>query len=676
MQNTVTDIDKKSALRANKKASAGLRYVVVGSGPVGVRFVRELLSRQSDADVLLIGNEEVLPYNRVLLTALLSGEVAYDNIGLSLPNKAQHPNFQVMNMDVVSLDMDKREICDRVGVHYPYDRLIFATGARPFVPQIKGTDQSGVFTFRSLKDTEKLLARTSRARHVVIMGGGLLGLEAAKAMLRANTQVTVIQQGSRLLNRQLDEAAATVLQKKVEALGINVITQTGVREIQGQGRVTAVMTRDKQVIECDTVLLCTGISPNIELAIGNVAVRKGIVVDDQLKTSNDSIYAIGECCEHEGATYGLVSPGYEQAAVLADHLCGGSANYAGSLEVSRLKVVGESVISMGDVTDLNYQPFQREISYRKGDQYRKIVLRKGVIAGAVGIGDWPQAKRVQENFLRQEKINLWRQWYFNFTGRLWVESDSSSVTNWSDQAIVCQCNSISKGEIAACIQQGTAKQATCVSDVTERSGAGSVCGSCKPLVQELFIGLTQQEGATAAVEKEHAWFPTAIASVIAVIIAAIVAFAPALAVSETVQKSAILEFLWNDHYWKQVTGFSLLGMSIVGLLLSLRKRMKKINFGQFSQWRFAHIFLGVACAVTLILHTGMHLGENLNQILMIDFLLVLILGGIAGTVVSLSHQMNAKQSMQVRKFFSWVHILVTWPLPALLGIHILTVYYY
>jgi len=158
-------------------------------------------------------------------------------------------------------------------------------------------------------------------------------------------------------------------------------------------------------------------------------------------------------------------------------------------------------------------------------------------------------------------------------------------------------------------------------------------------------------------------WPTAIASVIAVIIAAIVAFAPALAVSETVQKSAILEFLWNDHYWKQVTGFSLLGMSIVGLLLSLRKRMKKINFGQFSQWRFAHIFLGVV-------------GENLNQILMIDFLLVLILGGIAGTVVSLSHQMNAKQSMQVRKFFSWVHILVTWPLPALLGIHILTVYYY
>ena len=637
MQKPVNDINQKTKSQDDINASEDLRYLVIGFGPVSVRFVNELLRRKPNADVLLVGNEEVLPYNRVLLTVLLSGDVNYDNINLSLPNKENHPNFQTRAMKATSIDVEKQEVYDTSGKGYPYDRLIFATGARPFVPKIAGTDQSGVFTFRSLKDTEKLLARTSRARHVVIMGGGLLGLEAAKAMLRGNTQVTVIQQGNWLLNRQLDEKAATILQRKVESLGINVITQTGVREIQGTGRVDGVVTRDKQFIECDTVLLCTGISPNIDLAIGKVAVGKGIIVDGQLKTTNDNIYAIGECCEHEGETYGLVSPGYEQAAILADHLSGGSSKYSGSLEVSRLKVVGESVISMGDATDFNYQPFQREISYQKDNEYRKIVLRKGKIAGAVGIGDWPQAKRVQEHFLRQKKISLWRRNYFKFTGKLWIESDSNNVLNWSEQAIICQCNSINKGVITDCIQ----KKVTSVSDVITQTGAGSVCGSCKPLIQELFAGLNQQDDATVAIEKEHAWFPT----VIAVIVAAIIAFVPALAVSETVQKPALLEFLWNDHYWKQVTGFSLLGMSIVGLLFSLRKRMKKINFSQFAQWRFAHVFLGVACAVTLILHAGMHLGNNLNQILMIDFLLVLILGGIAGTIVSLNHQMNATQEI-------------------------------
>ena len=651
------------------------RFIVIGAGPVGVRFVSELLERIPNAHVLLIGNEDNLPYNRVLLTALLAGEITYNDINLDLPDVTRFGSFKNICTTITAVDVVNKSVTDSEQNSYPYDHLVFATGARPFVPQIEGVDQSGVFTFRSLKDTEQLLARTSRARHVCVMGGGLLGLEAAKAMLRNNTEVTVIQQGERLLNRQLDDKAAAILKGKIEALGITVITQTGVREIRGNGRVESVFTRDKQLIECDTVVLCTGISPNIELARNaRINVRNGILVDEQLSTSVPDVYAVGECCEFEGVTYGLVSPGYEQAAVLADILSRGSSRYLGSLEVSRLKVVGEAVVSMGEVTDLNYQPHQKELIYKNKDIYRKLVLRKGFIKGAVALAEWPQVKRIQESFQQGRKIPLWRQILFKLTGNLWFSEESSHIKSWDDSAIVCQCNSINKGELNACLNQFSETNCSLeVSALSNKTGAGLVCGSCKPLLTQL---VESASGVEQSAEKETAWIPTAIASVLAILMAIIISSLPAIAVSQSVQTSAPLEFLWNDKYWKQVTGFTLLGMSIVGLVLSLRKRIKKIEFGQFAYWRFVHVFLGVACTMTLILHTGMHFGENLNQMLMINFILVLLLGGMAGAVLSMSHKLSPPRSMSVRRFFSWCHILVTWPLPVLLGIHILTVYYY
>ena len=651
------------------------RYIVIGAGPVGVRFASELLDRLPNADVLLIGNEEVLPYNRVLLTALLAGEVSYDSINLNLPDPSRFKGFSSICTTIKSIDAESQLITDSESNQYHYDHLIFATGARPFIPRIDGINKSGVFTFRSLKDTEQLLARTSRARHVCVMGGGLLGLEAAKAMLRNNTRVTVIQQGERLLNRQLDDKAAEVLQAKIEAMGIHVITQQGVREIKGNGVVEGVFTRDKEYIECDTVILCTGISPNVELARdARIKVRNGILVDEKLSTSAENVYAIGECCEYQGVTYGLVSPGYEQAAVLADVLSQGNAKYQGSLEVSRLKVVGEPVISMGEVTNLSYQPHRQELVYKKADSYRKIVVRKGMIQGVVAIGEWPQAKRIQESFLQERKIFWWRRWLFRLTGKVWLGEESSQIQSWQESAIVCQCNSISKEQLTTCISECMAANG-CVqsADVSEKTGAGLVCGSCKPLIAQL---VEVSGGVKQSAEKEIAWIPTALASFLAVLMTIIISSLPAIAVSDSVQSSALFEFLWNDKYWKQVTGFTLLGMSIVGLIISLRKRIKRLQFGQFAYWRFGHIFLGVACTMTLVLHTGMHFGENLNQMLMINFISVLLLGGVAGAVMGLSHKLNPNQSVSIRRFFSWCHILVTWPLPILLAIHILTVYYY
>jgi len=340
------------------------RIIVIGSGPVGLRFVDHLLKLAPNTHIHLFGNEPFQPYNRVQLTALLAGDVKRDAIDLPLPSTDQHPNFQftICGICQVNIHETDKYIEDANGHRYEFDILVFATGARAFIPNIEGAEQKGVYTFRNLKDTEHLYARIASARHVVVVGGGLLGLEAAKGMRKANTRVTLVQQGSHLMNRQLDKDAAAILQKQVESLGIQVITHSGVREIIGNDKLESIRTHSGDQIECDTLLLCAGIRPNVELArSAGLVVKKGIVVNDQLQTSQKDIYAIGECCEHQEITYGVVNPGFEQAAIAAEAIFSDSDQvvYRGSLYVSSLKVVGAHAhFSLSSRILMNNRPSQ------------------------------------------------------------------------------------------------------------------------------------------------------------------------------------------------------------------------------------------------------------------------------------------------------------------------------
>lgn len=650
-------------------AQLARRVLVIGSGPAGVRFAHEMLKREPNAELTLFGNEPYAPYNRVLLSALLSGDASYHDIQTSLPNEQKHPGFRQLVATITHIDPELKVVTDNQGVRYNFDQLVIATGSRPHVPNIPGVKQAGVYTFRNLKDAEALSARVSRCRHVVVVGGGLLGLEAARGMLKFNTKVTLVQQATRLMNRQLDDAAAAQLRAKVEALGINVVTESGVRVIHGEdGRVTGVTTRSGEQIDCDTVLLCTGVSPNTRLALmANLKVARAIVVNDQLQTSTPDIYAIGECCEHQGQVYGLVNPGFEQAAIAADVISGGASAYLGSLEVSRLKVVGEQVCSMGEVADLPERPFQSELVYRNKAQgiYRKLVIYKGKLIGAVGIGDWPEARRIQEAFKQQRTISPWQKMWFRLGGKLWSDDSDGDIKAWPADAIVCQCNNISQGQLLEAVAEG----ADSVAALQTTTAAGTVCGSCKPL-------LTQLIGSTEPAAKETGWLTLLTMSLLAVLIVAAMAFTPALTVADSVLERGWFEGVWNDKFWKQVTGFTLLGLSVIGLLMSLRKRMGWTVLGQFAYWRLLHGVLGAACAGLLIVHTGFHLGANLNQLLMLNFLAVLVLGASAGAVVAFSHKFNPMKTTAIRKFWTWLHTLVAWPLPILLSIHILTVYYF
>lgn len=399
----------------------GLRVLVIGAGPAGVHFAHEFLRRQPNARLMLFGDEPHPPYNRAQLSALLAGAIQYDAITSPLPDVLCHPNFSHVKARITRIDTLRQCIFDAGGTAYFYDDLVLATGSRPHIPKVPGTEQTGVYTLRNLMDAESLYNRMTRARHLVIVGGGLLGLEAACALQRANTLITVIQQGPRLMDRQLDDTAADYLNKTLEIRGISVITRSGVRQILGEGRVTGVVTREGDKIICDTVLLCAGVKPAADLArLARLKVRRGVLVDDRLQTSAPHVYAIGECCEHRGKTYGLAGPGLEQAAVAANAIARGGASYSGSLEISQLKVLGQCFSSMGEVADLSPSPFLREWIYhnKKTGVYRKLVTQRGRLIGAVGYGDWPDIHRVQEALQNQRQLMPWQTLKFWLKGRV------------------------------------------------------------------------------------------------------------------------------------------------------------------------------------------------------------------------------------------------------------------
>ena len=659
---TVNQTQNQQALQST------IHILIVGSGPVGVRFAKELLTRLPHASVKMFGNEPYLPYNRVQLSSLLAGEINFDDILTELPDPKTHPNFGHQISTIRSIDSEAKTLTDNLGNQYPYDKLVIATGARPHRPNIPGIETPGVFTFRNLQDAETLQARRYRCRQLVVIGGGLLGVEAARSLCGNNTEVTLIQQGSRLMNRQLDDTAAQLLQNKIEALGIRVITNAGVRKIQGESQVSAVQIRTGEIIPCDTVVICAGINPNMELARqSRIKVGRGIQVDDQLQTSASDIFAIGECAEHQGITYGLVNPGFEQAAVVANVIANQQSHYPGSLTVSRLKVIGEAVCSMGEIAELTPRPHQKTLTYENQTQgiYRKLVIHRNRIIGAVGIGDWSEVRRLQDAFQQQKTLWPWQQLLFRQTGNLWSEAGKDNISQWPSTAIVCQCNSINQGQLVKAIASGCDN----FTKLSEKTTAATVCGSCKPLLEQLL-------GNSGPRTKEKAWLATMTVSIAAILVALAIALLPPLTVADSVQNQGLLEKFWNDGYWKQVTGFTLLGLSLVGLLMALRKRLPKKKWGHFAYWRTFHVCLGLACISLLCLHTGFNLGANLNLYLMMDFLAVIFMGAVAGLMVALNHKFSVHQGLKMRKLWTWLHILVTWPLPVLVGLHILTVYYF
>ncbi|KAA0183023.1 NAD(P)/FAD-dependent oxidoreductase [Cupriavidus gilardii] len=366
------------------------RLVVVGNGMAGMRTVEELLALAPDLyDITVFGAEPHGNYNRILLSPVLAGEKTVDDIMLH-PREwyARHGITLLAGDPVVAIDRPRRLVRSQSGKEVRYDRLLLATGSRPFVVPVPGHQLDGVIAFRDIQDVETMLAAARAHRHAVVIGGGLLGLEAANGLLRQGMDVTVLHLGDALMDRQLDASAAALLKRTLERRGLRILLGANTSEILGDERVTGVRLADGARIPADLVVMAAGVRPNAELArAAGLHCERAIVVDDTLQTYDPRIYAVGECVQHRQATFGLVAPIWDQARVCAAHLAGaGHRRYVQQATATRLKVSGVELYSAGDIVggedseDLVLRDPRRGV-------YKRLVLQQGRLAGAVLYGD-------------------------------------------------------------------------------------------------------------------------------------------------------------------------------------------------------------------------------------------------------------------------------------------------
>jgi nitrite reductase (NADH) large subunit len=367
--------------------------VIVGNGMAAAKLVEELsktsLGRYA---IAVIGAEPRLAYNRVLLSSVLAGEVASHDIELKPASWwRDHGVTLKYNTLATEIDIGRRELKIENDESVSFSRLVLATGSTPLRLNVPGGDLAGVHTFRDSRDADLLLTLAAQKKRVVVVGGGLLGLEAAYGLARAGAPVTLLHLMDRLMERQLDASAAALLKSLVERKGIQVLLGANTARIHGDIRVEGVELVDGRRIEAEAVIFAAGIRPNVALARdAAISVNRGIVVDDTLQSSQPGIYALGECAEHRGTCYGLVEPAYEQARVLARHLAGKPAAYQGSVVATNLKVSGVAVFSAGDFTGGDGREAIVLSDVRRG-VYKKLVIADGRLAGAVLIGETQDA---------------------------------------------------------------------------------------------------------------------------------------------------------------------------------------------------------------------------------------------------------------------------------------------
>lgn len=630
--------------------------IIVGNGPVGLHCLTELRRRELTRPVMIFGREESQPYNRVALSSLIQGEASYESLLTPVstaPDTACH-----FGVEITRIDAEHKTVTDHLGNHYEYHQLILALGSRPHLPDTPGRGLTGVYTFRDLKDAQALMSRHARCRHCVVIGGGLLGIEAAKGMARYGTRVTLIHHAPYLMNRQLDQTASERLAKSLVNERLQIRVNTTVESIGGNSRVELIKLRGGEQLECDTVVYATGIRPNIELArAAGISVGTGIRIDDQLRTSRPDIFAIGECAEHRGQIYGLVGPGLEQAASLAQLLSTGEGDYTGSLLASSLKVTGVPVYSAGTVSEYNPGYIDCTLKHTTDRHYRALKLHRGRLLGVSGVGEWPGFQGIQALAAKQARIWPWQRWQFHLTGDIATPGGDG----FDDAAIVCNCRQIPVADIRALVRQDLS-----VDDICARSGAAQVCGSCRPLVAKL----AEQQPETGAIAR----LPL-IAGMLSLVYLLLYLALPAFPVRHSIQDPQWLQ-LWTDATARQWTGYTLLGLMVLSLVVSASKRGPRGWARKFVLARNLHLVLTLSMATLLLVHTGLQDSANLNFYLFSTAVALIALGGLTSCLAAFEPANPSLRLKAWKRRLAMSHLIAAWPLPVLLGFHIITVYYF
>jgi nitrite reductase (NADH) large subunit len=461
--------------------------VVVGNGMAGCRAVEEILARDPDRyRITIFGAEPRVNYNRIMLSPLLAGEKSFEDIVINDAAWYAQNNIDLVSGDrVVVIDRASQTVSSRSGRAEKYDKLILATGSDPFIIPVPGHNLQGVVTFRDMDDVGTMLRAADAGGDAIVIGGGLLGLEAAHGLTLRGMKVTVLHIMPTLMERQLDEAAGWLLKAALESRGQTILTGADTAEIYGQGRVEGIRLKDGRDIPASLVVMAVGIRPNVKLARdAGLAIGRGIHVDDHLVTSDANILAVGECVEHNGLVYGLVAPIWEMCRSLADGLIATPNGYTGSVTSTRLKVSGIDVFSAGDFSggedceDIVMRDASRGV-------YKRVIVKNDRLIGAVLYGDTQDGNWYFDLLKREEDVSDIRAALI--LGQAFASGGGASanpnaaVATMADDAEVCGCNGVSKGKIVAAITDG----AVTLDAVRACTKASASCGSCTGLVEGL-----------------------------------------------------------------------------------------------------------------------------------------------------------------------------------------------
>jgi nitrite reductase (NADH) large subunit len=500
------------------------KLVVIGNGMAGARVVEEILKRDREAfDITMFGAEPYGNYNRILLSNVLNGtqdltEIFMNPLGwyddnniklhagvkaLFIDRKSKKVVGKKIDQSSVAYDSENRGTEEGTVVEESYDKVIIATGSRPFLPPIEGYHGSGTFLFRTLDDCSRIAEYTQQCKNAAVIGGGLLGLEAARGLMTHGVKVTVLEVSPYLMANQLDEESATLLQSILEAMGIQVLCKKLATEIERQdGRVQRLQFKDGSSLETDMVVVSAGIRPITEIALeSGLKVNHGILVDDKLRTSDPDVFSLGECVEHRGKLYGLVEPIWEMAGVIADVLTEKNpfAAYRGSKLGTKLKVMGVELASLGQVE--SDHPDDEVVFYREpsNNLYKKLIIHDNRLKGAILLGETDGFDILMKLFKDGENLPEKRsELLFGESGEM---SQLVDVTALPDEAQVCNCNGVSKQQICQAIQD---EGCTSVAKVGSSTKAGKGCGSCKGIIAQI---IQAYAGEVAYDPTEHYYVP-------------------------------------------------------------------------------------------------------------------------------------------------------------------------
>jgi len=485
------------------------KLVLVGNGMAGVRALEELFKHNTtddkgsdQYDITVIGAEPHPNYNRIMLSPVLAGEQTIDDIILNSVEWYEENNIELVTGDLVTeISRVKKSVITESGKEFPYDRLLLATGSSPFIIPIPGADKEGVLGFRDISDVDTMVQASKDYNKAVVIGGGLLGLEAANGLMKQGMDVTVVHLLDSLMERQLDKPASALLKASLEERGMTFMMEASTAEIIGDKRVSGLKFTDGTVVAAELVVMAVGIRPNFELAKkAGIHCERGIVVNDTMQTFDPVIYSVGECVQHRNECYGLVAPLFEQAKVAANHLAHvGSMRYIGSMTSTKLKVTGIDLFSAGEFNEEEGDEVLQIQDVASG-VYKKLVLKDNVIKGAVMFGDtmdgtwYFSLMRDATNIADFRKTILFGQHDLGDAGH----GESTRVMSLPDDAEICGCNGVTKGDIVQAISKNGIFT---LDEVRAHTKASSSCGSCTGLVESI-LASTVGEGYDATPSKK------------------------------------------------------------------------------------------------------------------------------------------------------------------------------